>query len=114
MTREEWLKLSAALGMGMMLPKGLLAEMLVADNEIKASDFGRNFTWGTATAAYQIEGAWNEDGKGESVWDHFVHHHKGKIKTRENADVACDFYHKYESDIALMKKMNIPASRFSI
>jgi beta-glucosidase len=113
MTREEWLKISAILGLGAMLPKEVLAQ-LAADDEIRASDFGRDFVWGTATAAYQIEGGWNEDGKGESIWDHFVHHHKGKIKTHENADVAADFYHRYASDIALMKQLNIPASRFSI
>ena len=112
MTREKWLKLSALLAAGTMLPKGLLAEML-ADDEIRASDFGRDFVWGTATAAYQIEGGWNADGKGESIWDHFSHT-PGKIHHHETADVAADFYHKYESDIALMKQMNIPASRFSI
>src|ERR1035437_6671884 len=106
MTREEWLKLSALLAAGTMLPKGLLAEML-ADDEIRASDFGKDFVWGTATAAYQIEGGWNEDGKGESIWDHFAHR-PGKIHKHETADVAADFYHKYESDIALMKHMNIP------
>ena len=113
MTREEWLKLSAILGAGMMLPKGLMAEMLIAEEEIKASDFGKNFIWGTATAAYQIEGGWDADGKGESIWDHFSHK-PGKIKRHETADTAADFYHRYESDIALMHQMNIPASRFSI
>jgi beta-glucosidase len=113
MTREEWLRLSAALAVGTMLPKGLIAEMLT-EEEIKASDFGKDFVWGTATAAYQIEGGWNEDGKGESIWDHFVHHHKHKINKHATADVACDFYHRYESDIALMKQMNLPASRFSL
>lgn len=111
MTREEWLKISAMLAAGTMLPKGLLA--MLADEEIRASDFGKDFIWGTATAAYQIEGGWNEDGKGESIWDHFSHK-AGKIHHHETADVAADFYHKYESDIALMKQMNIPASRFSI
>jgi beta-glucosidase len=113
MTREEWLKLSAAVAMGIVLPKGVLAEMLVTEAEIKASDFGKDFVWGTATAAYQIEGGWNEDGKGESIWDHFAHK-PGKIKRHETADVGADFYHRYESDIALMKQMNIPASRFSV
>jgi len=112
MTREKWLKLSALLAAGTMLPTGLLAEIL-ADDEIRASDFGRDFVWGTATAAYQIEGGWNADGKGESIWDHFSHT-PGKIHHHETGDVAADFYHKYESDIALMKQMNIPASRFSI
>ncbi len=112
MTREEWIKLSAVFGAGTLLPKGLLAE-LIAENELKRSDFGKDFVWGTASAAYQIEGGWNADGKGESIWDHFVHH-THKIKRHETADVADDFYHLYNSDIELMHKMNIPASRFSI
>lgn len=113
MTREQYLKLTAALAAGSLLPHSLWAQLL-ADEELKRSDFGNNFVWGTATAAYQIEGAWNVDGKGESIWDHFTHYRKGKIKTRENGDVACDFYHRYESDIELMRQMHIPASRFSI
>lgn len=115
MTRESWLKLCATLGIGAMLPKGAFAEAFIDSlPELKASDFGKDFVWGTATAAYQIEGGWNEDGKGESVWDHFVHKHRVKIKTHETGDVACDFYHRYESDIELMHKMHIPASRFSL
>lgn len=113
MTREEWLRMAAILGAGTMLPKGLLAELITADAGIKASDFGKDFVWGTATAAYQIEGGWNADGKGESIWDHFSHK-PGKIARHETADVAADFYHRYESDIALMKQMNIPAFRFSV
>jgi beta-glucosidase len=112
MTREEWLRLSAILGVGAMLPKSLWAAG-TADDEIRASDFGKDFIWGTATAAYQIEGGWDADGKGESIWDHFSHK-PGKIYKHQTADVAADFYHRYESDIALMKQMNIPASRFSI
>ena len=112
MDRKEWLKITAALGAGALIPKEILAA-IIADGELKRSDFGKDFVWGTATAAYQIEGGWNEDGKGESIWDHFTHK-KGKVKTGENGDVACDFYHRYESDIELMHKMNIPASRFSI
>ncbi len=79
----------------------------------KRSDFGPDFEWGVATAAYQIEGAWNVDGKGPSIWDTFTHK-RGKIKTGENADIACDFYNSYPSDIALMQQMGIPNSRFSI
>ena len=113
MTREQYLKLTATLSAGAMLPQKLLAQLLVAE-ELKRSDFGKDFVWGTATAAYQIEGAWNTDGKGESIWDNFTHKHKGKIERRENGDTACNFYNSYESDIELMHKMNIPASRFSI
>ncbi|MCO5280527.1 MAG: GH1 family beta-glucosidase [Chitinophagales bacterium] len=115
MTREEWLKTAAVIATGAALPKGVLAQFLAASDEIKRSDFGKDFVWGTATASYQIEGAWNEDGKGESIWDNFTHRKGGrKIKTRENGDTACDFYHRYEGDIEMMRKMNIPASRFSI
>ncbi|HWB64560.1 MAG TPA: GH1 family beta-glucosidase [Chitinophagales bacterium] len=112
MTRQEYLRLCAVLGAGAMLPKELLAAM--GDDELKRSDFGDSFVWGTATASYQVEGGWNEDGKGESIWDHFTHHHPCKIQHHENADVADDFYHRYSSDIELMHQMYIPASRFSI
>jgi beta-glucosidase len=75
--------------------------------------FPRNFFWGTATAAYQIEGAWRDDGKGESIWDRFAHT-PGKIKTGETGDVACDSYHRWREDIALMRAMNLNSHRFSI
>ncbi len=112
MTREEMMRMSALLTAGALAPRNLLA--FISPPELKASDFGRDFVWGTATAAYQIEGAWNTDGKGESIWDHFTHFRKGKIKGRTNGDVACDFYHRYPQDIALMKKLNFGASRFSL
>jgi beta-glucosidase len=76
-------------------------------------DFGNDFTWGVATAAFQTEGAWNLDGKGESVWDRFTHA-KGKIKTGDHANVATDFYHRYEQDIDLVKLMGFDSFRFSI
>ncbi|MDW8274438.1 MAG: family 1 glycosylhydrolase, partial [Chitinophagales bacterium] len=115
MTRLEWLKTMSWLAAGSALPYRLLAKIVSDDYQLKREDFGKDFVWGTATAAYQIEGAWNEDGKGESIWDRFTHTRGGKkIKTRENGDVACDFYHRYASDIELMKSMNIPAFRFSL
>jgi beta-glucosidase len=75
--------------------------------------FPRSFYWGTATAAYQIEGAWKEDGKGESIWDRFSHT-LGKIKNGDTGDVACDSYHRWREDIALMRAMNLNSYRFSI
>ncbi len=75
--------------------------------------FPRNFFWGAATAAYQIEGAWNEDGKGESIWDRFSHT-PGKIKNGDTGDIACDSYHRWQEDIALLRAMNLNSYRFSI
>ncbi len=71
------------------------------------------FVWGAATAAYQVEGAWNEDGKGESIWDRFSHT-PGKIKNGDTGDVACDHYHRYREDVALMRRLHLGAYRFSI
>lgn len=75
--------------------------------------FPSDFCWGAATASYQIEGAWNEDGKGLSIWDTFSHK-QGNIKFNENGDNACDHYHRYKEDIQLMKEMGLKAYRFSI
>ncbi|MCX7606330.1 MAG: GH1 family beta-glucosidase [Bacteroidia bacterium] len=76
-------------------------------------DFGEGFHWGVAVAAYQVEGGWNADGKGPSIWDAFVRR-PGKVDRRENGDVACDFYNRYLEDIRLLRELHIPAFRFSI
>jgi Glycosyl hydrolase family 1 len=70
-----------------------------------------DFLWGVATAAYQIEGGWNEDGKGVSIWDTFAHT-VGKVKGAATGDVACDCYHGYKEDVELAKKLNIKSYRF--
>jgi beta-glucosidase len=75
--------------------------------------FPASFTWGAATASYQIEGAWDADGKGESIWDRFSHT-PGKIKEAASGDVACDHYHRYQEDVALMQALGLNAYRFSI
>ena len=72
-----------------------------------------NFLWGAATASYQIEGAWDEDGKGKSNWDRFSHT-PGKIEDKSTGDVACDHYHRYLDDVALMRRLGLKAYRFSI
>jgi beta-glucosidase/6-phospho-beta-glucosidase/beta-galactosidase len=69
--------------------------------------FPKDFLWGTATSSYQIEGAWNEDGKGPSIWDTYAHT-RGKIKNNDTGDVANDHYHRYKEDVALMRSMDRP------
>jgi beta-glucosidase len=76
-------------------------------------DFPKDFLWGTATSAFQVEGAWNEDGKGESNWDRFSHT-AGKIRGAATADVACDHYHRFQDDLAIVKQMNLKSYRFSV
>src|SRR2546421_595508 len=75
--------------------------------------FPSEFTWGAATAAYQIEGAAREDGRGESIWDRFSHT-PGKTLNGETGDVACDHYHRWREDVDLMKRLGLKAYRFSI
>jgi beta-glucosidase len=78
-----------------------------------ARPFPTGFFSGTATSSYQIEGAWNEDGKGPSIWDTFAHT-PGKIANGDNGDVANDHYHRYKEDVKLMKDLGATAYRFSI
>nr|WP_294790154.1 GH1 family beta-glucosidase [uncultured Mucilaginibacter sp.] len=75
--------------------------------------FGDDFIWGVSTAAVQIEGAHDADGKGESIWDVFARK-KGKIRGNSHHYTACDFYNQYQNDIDLIKQLNIPNFRFSI
>ncbi|MGD9028178.1 MAG: GH1 family beta-glucosidase [Anaerolineae bacterium] len=75
--------------------------------------FPEGFLWGAATSAYQIEGAWNEDGKGESIWDHFTHR-PYDVLNGDTGDVACDHYHRLAQDVELMKWLSLGTYRFSI
>lgn len=75
--------------------------------------FTKDFVWGAAAASYQIEGAAYEDGKGKSVWDTFSHT-EGKVKNNDHGDIACDHYHRYKEDVALMKELGLKAYRFSV
>lgn len=75
--------------------------------------FPAGFVWGTATAAYQVEGAVNEDGRGRSIWDSFSHT-PGRIVDGTNGDIADDHYHRYKEDVRLMKALGTTAYRFSI
>ncbi len=75
--------------------------------------FPADFLWGAATSSYQIEGATREDGRGESIWDRFSHT-PGKVANGDTGDVACDHYHRYRQDVALMQRLGLRAYRFSI
>lgn len=75
--------------------------------------FGSDFAWGVSTSAYQCEGTHLHDGKGHSIWDKFSEKH-GRILNNEHANIACDFYNRYEEDIDLLKHLNIPNFRFSL
>ena len=73
--------------------------------------FPKNFLWGAATAAAQIEGGYLEGGRTPSIWDNAP---AKKIKNGENCHVACDFYHRWREDVALMKEMGLKGYRFSV
>src|ERR1043165_5432220 len=68
------------------------------------SPFPKDFAWGVATASYQVEGAANEDGRGPSVWDTFCKK-KGAVFEGDTGETACDHYHRYKDDVALMKTL---------
>lgn len=75
--------------------------------------FPDDFKWSTATSSYQIEGAWNINDKGESIWDTFTHE-GSHVANNDTGDVACDSYHKYETDVSLIKEMGVSNYRFSL
>ena len=85
--------------------------------ELAAGDgalgFPDGFTWGASTAAYQIEGAATADGRGPSVWDTFSHT-PGKVRGGDTGDVACDSYHRYGEDIAVIASLGLRSYRFSV
>jgi beta-glucosidase len=79
----------------------------------QSMQFPADFTWGVATSAFQIEGASRADGKGVSIWDSFCRT-PGTIDDHSNGDVACDHYHTYKEDVALMAALGVDAYRFSM
>ncbi len=112
MNRREALRRFTIAGAGLALAPFVSGITLPKDVSYTAANFGDDFLWGAATAAYQIEGAWNLDGKGPSIWDTFSHKH-GNVDNRDTGDVACDFYHNFASDIGLINQMNMDVFRFS-
>ena len=95
------------------VPRGRLPPLRFRLRPTLMTQFPDGFVWGSATSAYQIEGAWREGGKGPSVWDAFSHT-PGKILGGDTGDVACDHYHRVREDVALMAEAGLKAYRFSI
>lgn len=81
---------------------------------VTRSQFPKDFFFGTASSAYQYEGATREGGRGPSIWDTFTHNHPEKVANGSNGDVAIDFYHRYKEDVNIMKDMGFNAYRFSL
>jgi beta-glucosidase len=112
LTRRDLAKVTGSAALGSLANPGDVAAQS-RENDASMRRFPDRFLWGTATASYQIEGAWNEDGKGESIWDRFAHT-PGKIQNGDTGDVAVDHYHRYKDDVALIKSLGAGAYRFSI
>lgn len=114
MDRRNFMKHGVAMGSAALATGGtaLTAARAAAQTPLDQS-FPKDFLWGTATAAYQIEGAVNEDGRGQTNWDVFSHT-PGKVANGDTGDVACDSYHRYKDDIALMRNLGIKAYRMSL
>jgi len=113
LTRREFLASTISLAGASTLSDALALAQRAKTAATGPIPFPKNFWWGTSTAAYQIEGAWNEDGKGESIWDRFSHT-SHKIKNGDNGDVACDHYHRYREDLDIMRRLGMKSYRFSI
>ncbi|KAG5887546.1 hypothetical protein JTB14_000402 [Gonioctena quinquepunctata] len=81
---------------------------------ISNNKFPSNFKFGVAAASYQVEGAWNVSDKSPSIWDYTLHNNPSLVVNNANGDVACDSYHKYKEDVALLKELGVDFYRFSI
>ena len=96
-------------GLAVTMPKANINEQL----NLRRTDFPANFRWGSSTSSYQIEGATQEGGRGESIWDRFTSM-PGKIRDASSGAVACDHYHRWPADLDLAQSLGTNAYRFSI
>src|ERR1700716_818389 len=114
-SRRHFAKLAGFSALGLAAAHAKPAEKAAkpARDRHALAPFPKGFLWGTATSAYQIEGAIDEDGRGRSIWDTFSHT-PGKIADHSNADRANDHYHRYKEDVGLIKELGVKAYRFSI
>ncbi|ENN80860.1 hypothetical protein YQE_02726, partial [Dendroctonus ponderosae] len=99
--------------MKLLLLCSLLASSALSEDVVSSRRFPRNFKFGTASAAYQIEGGWDADGKGENIWDRSTHLHPEK-NSYQTGDVACDSYNKWQEDVDLLVGMGVSTYKFSI
>jgi beta-glucosidase len=117
LSRRRFAKFAAWSALGISAKSARATEhtssVAVEPSKSRLATFPPDFLWGTATSAYQIEGAVNEDGRGTSIWDRFVRV-KGKIANQSTADVANDHYHRYKEDVQLIRELGAKAYRFSI
>ena len=114
-SRRQFAKLAGLSTLGIATARGkpVASKAGLSTGAYAPARFPDGFLWGTATSAYQIEGAVHEDGRGPSIWDTFSHT-PGKIADGSNADRANDHYHRYKEDVGLIKELGVKAYRFSI
>jgi beta-glucosidase len=110
-TRREFLGAAINVAAALAACRAVLSAIPAQDAQLPA--FPKGFWWGTAAASYQIEGAWREDGKGQSIWDRFTHT-PGKIRNGDTGEVACDHYRRYREDVEIMRGLGLNSYRFSI